>query len=257
MITIYSSTGCIRCRIVKDFLRTQQKEFVEYDIKTEEGNAAFKAFYRANRAHIRRDDEGIFFPIVQDEETIVQDAGPTLARLISREGLGGVILPNNLGHGWTGGLRVADFPDGINEDFLRVVTLLKRGGLMTEVRTAGNNSRLLRELLSRQLVDRLLFEVRVKDADGTPVAEEALARSLSAVAAHPEIDTRFVVDLGNLQEGDAPPAPAAVGRLAEKLRSYLDRGTFPCTVMNSADATLNLLPYRTAVRRWFVRAEAA
>lgn len=257
MITVFSSTGCIRCRIVKNFLRTQHRDFVEYDIKTEEGHAAFTTFYRTHRASIRRDEEGIFFPVVQDGHTIVQDAGPSLARLLSGDRLDGIILPSNLGHGWTGGLRVLGYSPEIQRDFMTIVTLLKQGGLMTEMRTAGNNGYLLHELFCQHLVDRLIFEVRPSDADGAPVAEEAHAQSLNEVSAHPEVDIRLVIDLKHFMEGTQAPSPSFVGTLAEKIRHSLTNGTIPCTITNSADSAVNLLPYRTAVRRWLVRAEAA
>ena len=101
-VTVFSSTGCIRCDIVKNYLRNRDLPFVEHNIKTDDGNDVFKQFYREHRSQVRRDENGIFFPVVLDGTRVVQDAGVSLAWFICGNALDAAITPSNLGHGWIG-----------------------------------------------------------------------------------------------------------------------------------------------------------
>ena len=64
--TIYTATGCSRCKIAKKFMDEHAIPFQELDIKAE-GKDAFGQFYRNNRSAVFRGKEGIEFPIFTDD----------------------------------------------------------------------------------------------------------------------------------------------------------------------------------------------
>lgn len=256
-ITLYASTGCLRCSIVKEYLKAQGTAFSEHDIQNPEGNAAFKKFYAQHRAHIRRDAHGIFFPLVQDGDHIVQDAGSTLAWFIAGESLHAMIRPNNMGHGWTGGLHIGAGNADCYSPFLQVIRLLKAGGLRTAMDTDGNNAPLLHSLLAEALIDRL--HVRVTPPSFlSPAHRAACEASFSAAcaalkAASQTVSIHFYTDIA------APDMPTGtgihasdVGAAAEWLNAVTHCNTLPYTIRDSASTQVerNLLPFRTAARRW-------
>ena len=67
--TIYSVTGCVRCKIVKGFMEERSFDFVERDMKAD-GEEDFRKFYAANRRSIYRGTDGIEFPILTDGREI-------------------------------------------------------------------------------------------------------------------------------------------------------------------------------------------
>ena len=257
MVTVFSSTGCIRCRIVKEYLTEHGVAYREYDVKTTEGSEAFKAFYREHRSSVRRDAQGIFFPVVQDDGVIVQDAGTTLAWFMQGEKRAGFVQPNNLGHGWTGGLRIPPSSAGQNESFLEIAATLKEGGLQTEVTADGDNAGLLEALLRDRLVDRLVFELRRENAALHEDGESELERSLKTVSTHAgNTDIRFLMDIAWFMEREAvAPEPGILGRVAEKVRAVTGTVSIPCLIDDGSRSVPNLFPYRTAVRRWIPRTE--
>lgn len=250
-VTIFSSTGCIRCGIVKNYLQGRDIPFEEHDIKTAEGNGIFKAFYREYRGEIRRDGGGIFFPIVADGAHIVQDAGATLAWFICRDQLDAAITPNNLGHSWIGGLNVSACVRGNFPFFLEILRLLKAGGLATSLRTDGRNACLFEKILTEKLADKLEFslaESRIKDKE--LAASLAVAQKLAGSA-----DLVFFLDI---QGPGGPITPADAGAIAKFAAEATGDNRLPLRICNSSsEQTINLLPYRTETRRWQVLAELA
>ena len=257
MVTVFSSTGCIRCRIVKAYLTEHGIAYKEYDVKTVEGSAAFKMFYREHRASVHRDAQGIFFPVVQDGDVIVQDAGVSLAWFMQGDRLLGYVQPNNLGHGWTGGLRVPPASLGQNESFLELVGTLKKGGLQTEVTTDGENAALLDTLLREKLIDRLIFEIWGRKDSLQPEPDHDREESLKAAVLHAgDADIRFVMDMAwFMNHEQTVPDPAVVGKAAESVRNSTGVSNIPCVIFDSSKSVSNLFPYRTAVRRWIARTE--
>ncbi|MGE9985607.1 hypothetical protein [Desulfovibrio sp. SGI.169] len=253
MLTVFSSTGCIRCEIVKKYLRRESIPFTEWDVKTDEGREAFKVFYRRRRAEVRRDDRGIFFPVVLDGETVVQDAGLTLAWLLAGEALCEAVVPNNLGHGWTGGLYTGRCGSEFNAVFLRVVRLLKNGGLRTECQADGRNPALLEALLQEKLMDRLRFAV-LPAADSGQDQRESLR--LAGEHAH-ELEMIFYTDIAvRTARGGDMLSVTEVAEAARLLREATGNGALAYAVCAGApELGVNLLQYRTAARRWQTRAE--
>ncbi|MDR2745089.1 MAG: hypothetical protein LBB66_07880 [Desulfovibrio sp.] len=250
-VTVFSSTGCIRCNIVKTYLNNRGISFVEHDIKTTEGSDVFKAFYREQRSAIQRDENGIFFPVISDNGHVVQDAGSCLAWFICGNQLDGAVTPNNLGHGWIGGLNISACNAGNSLFFLEILRLLKTGGLAIALSTTGNNPFLLEKILKEKLADKVEF----KFADPKN-NNENLATSLAVVECFTdEVNLNFIVDI-NAAGGRL--ALADVALIAKFLADTTGNTKLPlCIVDSSSDNRVNLLPYRTEARRWQTLAELA
>ena len=254
-VTVFSSAGCIRCGIVTRHLEDKGIAFVGHDIKTPAGNAAFKAFYREHRSHIRRDAGGIFFPVVMDGDgRITQDAGCTLARFMTGGDLSGMVEPNNLGHGWIGGLFSSRGGEEDIEPFLAVLRLLKKGGLATEVSSNGRRGTLLRTILTEGLVNRLLFHVPCPVPESLPDRNDLELSLNVAQAAKSMIELRFFLDVG---KPGRPVSPSAAAESAQLMQEATADNRLPLVISNSAGGDVNLFPYRTAARRWQVLAEIA
>lgn len=246
-VIVFSSTGCIRCEIVKKYLNSRNILFTEHDIKTSGGNESFKAFYREHRSEVRRDENGIFFPVVADGSRIVQDAGASLAWFMCGDGLNAAITPNNLGHGWIGGLNISACPAEHAETFLNILRLLKAGGLATELSCNGKNASLLRKILEEKLADRLQFKL---------AANSELTASLrSAKECAGKAEVLFTLDIQGL-ERRLTPVEAAV--MAQLMAEATGDNRLPLRIVNSSpDDAVNLFPYRTEARRWQVLADLA
>ena len=65
--TIFSATGCTRCKIVKSYMDDHTIVYEDHDIKAK-GKDAFNTFYRENRNAIFRGEEGIEFPFFSLEK---------------------------------------------------------------------------------------------------------------------------------------------------------------------------------------------
>ncbi len=247
-VTVFSSTGCIRCDIVKGYLKTENIEYVEHDIKTEEGDEKFKQFYRKNRKDVRRDSKGIFFPIVVlDDGTIVQDAGSTLSKLITDGRLDTMIEPNQLGHGWTGGITPREGSYKDQEDFLRILDIMKKGGLAIEVKTAGCNPKLLQGAITAKLVDRLIFSIPWQEEMLLGRHGEELRSSLRITSsASNSVEMQFETEIV------AETKPEDIAAAAQLMNEASQSNRLPYKVFCSSIDGPNLFPYRTAARRWQV-----
>lgn len=248
-VTVFSSAGCIRCEIVKSYLKNQEIPFVERDIQTDEGNKAFKAFYREHRDEIRRDAGGVFFPVVTDGSRVVQDAGATLAWFLCGGELDAAITPNNLGHGWIGGLDVSACDSRNAGAFREILRLLKAGGLATELVSNGKNASLLRDILEENLADKLRFRFSAAQAKNSELAESLRVAKERAVKA----EVLFFLDI---QGPDGRLAPLEAAEMARLMADATGDNRLPLRIVNSAEGDgVNLLPYRTEARRWQVLAE--
>jgi len=69
--TIFTATGCSRCKIAKKFMDEHAIPFQELDIKAE-GKDPFGQFYRNNRSSVYRGKEGIEFPVFTDGRSSVR-----------------------------------------------------------------------------------------------------------------------------------------------------------------------------------------
>ena len=262
--TLYSAKGCIRCRIVKEYLDETGVEYTEEDIRTEEGDAAFKVFYRTNRKSVRRDKEGIFFPVLDNGETIRQDAGSTLSFLMAGDKMDEAITPNNLGHGWTGGLNLA--ADGIDgEIFVDIVSRLQKGGLKVCVNTNGNNPEVLEALTSKGLIDRLEFDLMgpaaiLEKVEGAPAPAD-VAKSFSLLSKMPELKLTCFVKERTIDGETRVLTAEEAGQTAQWLAEASGEKTLPLCFGYAEGETpegmeaKDLFKYRMAARRWQVKAD--
>lgn len=250
-IVIFTAPGCVRCAIVKKYLWSSGYDFEEHDIKTPAGNDAFKAFYREHREEIRRDAGGIFFPVVFDGVCIVQDAGATLAWFICGNRLDGAVAPNNLGHGWIGGLDISACDSGGSLFFLDILRLLKAGGLATSLTSNGRNAELLETILKEKLADKLEFRLA-----GLNKNDPELAASLAA--AHKHAGSAEIIFILDIYKPGGMITPGEAAETAKFMAEITGDNRLPLCIINSSpDRGVNLLPYRTETCRWQVLTELA
>ena len=193
-IRIFTAPGCQRCDIAKAFMTRQGREYAAYDFQGD-GAKDFTAFYRANRAKVFRGPEGIEFPIIEDGENVVQGVGEILAWLQAGEGLAGFVSRSELSHGWIDGLDVSAGDPARADDFLGVLTSLKKGGLQIQLTCDGRNPGLLQACLDQGLADKLIVnlagpaelcrEMGIDPAD--------LEKTIALAAGHPDHVFQIVV----------------------------------------------------------------
>jgi len=157
--TIYTATGCSRCKIAKKFMEERGIACQDLDIKAE-GKDAFGQFYRDSRSAVFRGKEGIEFPIFTDDTTIRQGVGVVLAYLHAGKKLDGFIGRSELSHGWMDGIHVSEGDPSLADDLTTVLSYIKKNGLNLQMDTDGRNASILEKLLEQQLVDRVIMEVK-------------------------------------------------------------------------------------------------
>ena len=188
--SLFSATGCMRCKIVKSYMNDNNIDYQEFDFKAD-GKEEFNAFYRTNRSRIFRGDEGVEFPLLFDGDRVVQGVGVIIAFFKNEALLGRSVFRSNLSHGWVSGLNITTADDGLDDRFIDVVSFLKAHGLQIQIDTDGRNSRVLGSLIEKLLIDRLVFNLNgpadlYEKITGIPIQEKELAKSLSLLDQCPE-----------------------------------------------------------------------
>jgi len=158
-ITLYSATGCVRCKVARQFLNGRGLTFQDYDALGE-GRQAFRSFYQANRRNITRGPEGVEFPIFCDGEVIRQGLPAVVAHLIGGPALNGFFKPGNLHGQWLDGIHISDGAPSSGEALLEVLAYLKKKSFKIRIDTNGLNADLLASILERGLADRVVMEVK-------------------------------------------------------------------------------------------------
>ena len=253
-ITLFSSTGCIRCTIVKKYLEDNDISFTEHDIKTEDGNEKFKTFYKRNRQNVQRDHTGIFFPIVQDGDTIVQDAGASLDWLINKRALSNSIRPNNLGHGWIGKINISLVPHQYADSFFEILTRLKQGGLKIAAECTGANAILLERILNIKLIDKLNFNV---DVASFMKKDEAYLQSFQRsvhVADNYQHFTKikFFLDVAHQNK---KVSTSVFGEIAKTMKDSCNNNRLPVFLTNTSNIDANLYACRQSMGEWQILTE--
>jgi len=157
-ITIYTATGCTRCKIVKRFMEERDITYVEKDMKAE-GKEEFQSFYKANRSAIFRGSDGIEFPIITDGENICQGIGASIAYLHSGNKLDGFFTVGILHKEWVDGIHVSGGNPENVEEFLAVLRYLKGNNMKLQLDTNGGNSLILRQVLKENLADMFIMNI--------------------------------------------------------------------------------------------------
>ena len=157
--TIYTATGCTRCKILANFLREQGIAFSDHD-SLGEGREAFKAFYRQNRRQVYRDADGVAFPIYTDGALIRQGLPLIVAYLTAGTDLDGFFGHSTLHGSWIDGIFVSGGDPAQGDRFLAVLKVLKKHRFMLQIETSGANAQLLKQVLEQDLADRVIMEVK-------------------------------------------------------------------------------------------------
>ncbi|KJS80055.1 MAG: hypothetical protein JM58_19290 [Peptococcaceae bacterium BICA1-8] len=157
-ITIYTATGCTRCKIVKRFMEERGITYAERDMKAE-GKEEFQSFYKANRSGIFRGPDGIEFPIITDGENIRQSIGASIAFLHSGTKLNGFFSVGTLHKEWVDGIHVSGGNPDNTEEYLAVLRYLKGNNLKLQIDTNGKNSLILQQVLRENLADMLIVNI--------------------------------------------------------------------------------------------------
>jgi len=174
-----------------------QIAYEELDIHAN-GKEAFKIFYRENRSHIFRGEEGLEFPILHTGTRIYQGVGVVLAYLMADNRLDGFVCRSELSHGWVSGLNISARPLDDGHELLALIRFLKDQGLMIQVETDGRNPILLETILKEKLIHSLVFHLQgpaklYKTLTGTALTPEELSHSLSLLG--PPVDYKIILEI--------------------------------------------------------------
>ena len=268
---LYTAPNCLRCKIVKQFMADQDVGYDAYDFRDDK--EIFNAFYRANRAAIYRNPEGVEFPLLhnRDADVIRQGSGEIIAYLLSGRALESCVQRSDLLHGWISGLHVSCCPEGLEDTFVRLVEFLVRGGLQAQLETDGRNPKLLGRLLEEKLAARVVLSLPgpaevYPDAVGEALLEEDLAKSLLLVRNYPEHTVRLLLRPLTPQNGQPYYITPAQGAEAGKMLSAAGADMQMSFSIELSTQTVDglkplladgLLPYRSGLRNYLVKAEIA
>lgn len=271
-ITIFSVTGCVRCKIAKNFMSEQGISFVEKNMK-EEGKEDFQAFYKANRNAIFRGPEGIEFPIIYDGENIRQSIGAVMAFLYHGKKLDGFFSVGTMHKEWVDGIHVSGGNPKYTEEFLEVLRFLKNNNFKLQVDTNGKNSSILKRILEENLADVLIMNVFGPEKlygqlAGEEIDIEDVKRSLALIPEFPKFKIQTTIVPVTREDGTVNYlTPEEIGETAKfieegtgtKKNPYVIKAFNPKTSSNPAYKSLepleNLFPYRSKARMYQVFTE--
>ncbi|MCF8126112.1 MAG: hypothetical protein K9J51_07805 [Desulfotignum sp.] len=267
--TLYTATGCTRCRIVASFMDDRDIAYEKSDILAE-GKERFKTFYKEHRPEITRGPEGIEFPILFTGDAVIQGLGRILARLQAADALNAFVSTAASPPGWVSGLDLSarHLPDG--SDLLAVVRFIKGKGLKMQLNTNGRNPHVLAALVKENLCDKIVFTLhgpatRYGKLTGLPLEESDLLQSLSLITAAENYNIILPVQPVTTTQGPGvsitPEEAAGAAALVEKATGsknhpFLIQPLAP-PPGSGLDALTSpqLFKYRTHCRRFMVRAE--
>ena len=206
--TIFTATGCSRCKIAKKFMDEHAIPFQELDIKAE-GKEPFGQFYRNNRSNVYRGKEGIEFPVFTDGTIIRQGVGVVIAFLHAGTKLDGFIGRSELSHGWMDGIHVSEGDPALTDDLVSVLGYIRKNGINLQLDTDGRNAQVLDRLLAEKLGDRVLMEVKgplslYGRMLGREIDPAEVKKSIELVTRFPEYRFRTTVGPVVRKEGEPP-----------------------------------------------------
>ena len=207
-ITLYTATGCIRCRLVRQLLKERGLSYQEHDALVG-GKEAFRSFYQAKRQRIYRGPDGVEFPIYSDNEVLRQGLPAVVAHLMAGASLNGFFTPGRKHGQWIDGVDVSGGDPAHGKEFLEVLTYLKTQGFKIQVDTNGLNADLLATVIDHNLADYIIMEVKgALDLHSLllqqPVEPGEIEKTIKAVSKFGEY--RFVTTIAPIvrQPGDPP-----------------------------------------------------
>ena len=272
-ITLYTAPDCIRCRIVKAYFADKGIEYGTVDFK--EDKDEFNKFYRANRPAIYRNPEGVEFPLFSDEKVIRQGSGIILAYMLAGDKLDQAVMRSDLLHGWISGLYPSVCPKEQEENFLEVVKWLEKGGLKVYIQTDGRNPAFLERVLKTGQVTKVVFNIlgtaqAYADSFGGAVSAEDLKKTTELVTAFPNHEVRLL--LGPTKRADGSyswTGKEEAAEAAKMLAEATGNKTMPFFIASVDKENPvgqqglgdfpqdQLLPYRSAVRKFMFKADLA
>jgi len=223
-ITLFTSTGCIRCKIVKRFLGERGLAYAEKDIKAE-GKEDFQKFYVAHRKSIYRGQEGVEFPLLFDGVAIRQGLAAVTAYILAGKGLDGFVSVGTLHQEWVDGLLVSGGDPSRAEEFMELLRYLKGNNMKIRLDTKGKNSHILSRILDEGLAALVVMEVPGPGAlyrriTGEEVDPSDLARSIALTPKFPQY--QFQITVAPVIEADGTARYLTPGEVAETARQILE-----------------------------------
>lgn len=275
--TLFTATGCARCKIAKKFMDEKGIGYEEHDISGE-GKDLFGRFYRNNRSSVYRGKEGIEFPVFTDGTIIRQGVGVVIAFLRAGTRLDGFIGRSELSHGWMDGIHVSEGDPALAEELMEVLGFLKKNGLKLQCDTDGKNASVLQKLLEQGLGDRAVMNLKgplalYKDLRGEEIDPQEIRRTMELVTKFPEyrFETTVAPVFGQGSEtgGVRYLTPEEIGDTAKWIREVTASNKQPYVLRvfdpeTSSDQRLRtmekldsnaLLRHRSAARRYQVLTE--
>lgn len=275
--TLFTATGCGRCKIAKKFMDEHGIPYQEMDIKAE-GKEPFAQFYRNNRSSVYRGKEGIEFPVFTDGTSIRQGVGVVIAFLGSGTRLDGFISRSELSHGWMDGIHVSGGDPTFTDDLVKMLGFLKKSGLKLQFDTYGKNTSVLLKLLETALGDRVIMDLKgpldlYSALLGEEIEPQEIRRTMELVTKFPEYRFETTVAPLFVQGGESGGirylTPEEIGETAKLVKEvtasnkqpYLLRVFDPEESLAQRFKSIDklnpnaLLRYRSAARRHLVLAE--
>ena len=205
--TLFTATGCSRCKIAKKFLDERGIPFQEMDIKAE-GKEPFAQFYRNSRSSVYRGKEGIEFPVFMDGTIIRQGVGVVIAFLHAGTRLDSFIGRSDLSHGWMDGIHVSEGDSAWTDDLVKVLGYTQKHGMKLQFDTNGKNASVLQKLLEQGLGDRVVMELKGPLALyhtllGEELDPQEIHRTMDLVTKFPEYRFETTVAPVFVQEGES------------------------------------------------------
>lgn len=260
---IFSATGCMRCKITKEYMQAGGIEYEEFDIKAE-GKDTFAKFYRANRKKIFRDEHGVEFPVFTDGNVIRQGVSVIIAYLSAQSRLDNFIKRSKLHGEWLDGIHISSGSPEDGAALIKVMSHLKAYGLKIEITSDGTNPDLLDRILENGLADRVIMEI------SSPIENDDLTHSIASAVKFSEY--RFFSTINPLIRPDGSIdfiTPEEVGEIARIIEQTTGSKKHPYALkawnasednderLKSIDPLPDsaLFKYRTMARRYMVMTE--
>lgn len=224
-ITIFTATGCTRCKIVKGYMEARQIEYVEKDMKAE-GKDEFQSFYKANRNAVFRGPDGIEFPIIIDGKNIRQSIGAAIAYLHAGEKLDGYFSVGTLHKEWVDGIHLSGGNPEYGDELIQVLKYIKGNNMKLQIDTDGRNSQILERVIAENLADVLIMDViaplelygQILEKEINP---EEIVKSLSVLTQFSEAKLQTIIR--PVRRGDGSSSYLTPDEIAEIARLIQER----------------------------------
>lgn len=227
-VTIFSATGCARCKIAKKYLAQKGIAYTDLDIKAE-GKDQFNRFYRENRKSVYRGPDGIEFPVYFDGQVVKQGLGVVVGHVCSQK-LAGFFGIGRLHGEWVDGIHISQGDPAAIDELVEALGYLKSAGMKFEMDTDGRNpqvlERLLAEGLGEVMIMRLLGTKDLYAVQGYDLAE--VAKTMNLVSQFPE--PRFELAVRPVARADGTVEylqPEEAGEIAAWLKQATGNNKLP------------------------------